>query len=564
MAEFDLAFTGGTIADGSGRPSFVADVATRNGKIVAIGKLDGGAARRIDVTGLVVAPGVIDVHCHYDAQVCWDGLLAGSAEHGATTVIQGNCGIGVAPTRAADREATIQDLSAIEGMSCDVLNAGIDWRFETFPEYLDFLRGRGLGINLAAFVPLSPLRRYTLGSEASERAAAPQERAAIALTLREAMEAGALGFSFTTSNRHIGYKGQALACRLADGAELDEYAHVLRDLGRGVIQVNPFDQVPYPKEQEVQLVASLLAQSGRPVTYSAAHHRAKDPEQIEEMLQRLEPLRAQGAMLQTMIRPLTIALSLRTPALFAVFPPFAMLLDEPLEKQRRIYADPAWRSQAAAALCGPTSNIGKQWEGATVQRIGSEKMRPLLGKSVRQIAAERGTELFDTLIDVALEDDLELRYCIEAMNTDPVQLRKQVVDPRLMIGLADGGAHVDQLFETNYPTYMLGHWVRREQALTLEHAIKRMTSEPAAFFGLHDRGRIAVGAAADMMIFDPRTVDSAARATEVRYDLPGGGERLYAEATGMEYVVVNGAMLYESGKHTGAMPGVLVADAAAR
>lgn len=560
MADFDLTFTGGTVVDGTGRPSFHADVAVKDRRIVAVGKLDGRAARSIDITGLVIAPGVIDVHSHYDAQVCWDGVLASSAEHGATTVIQGNCGIGVAPVRPKDREASLQDLTAIEGMSYDVLTAGIDWQFETFPQYLDYLRKRGLGMNLAAFVPLAPLRRYELGDDASERGATAEERAAIVATLREAMEAGALGFSATMTRRHVGYKGRPLACRPADRDELSAYAGVLRELGRGAIQINAFDRTPYPQEDELGRIALLLEESGRPVTFSGAHLRAEDPEAIERMLQQVEPFRAHGGMPQAMIRPLTTRCDLRSPFVFAEIPGFRLVLNEPLAKQRQIYEDLVWRADVSATLRSTKTNIGDRWQAATVVRVSSEKMQPLVGRSVREIAKERSADAFDTLIDLALEDDLKLTYLLEIMNTDPAALREHIIDPRVMIGLADGGAHVEQLFETSYPTYMLGHWVREEQALTLEHAVKRMTSEPAGYFGLRERGRIALGAWADLMVFDSQTVGSVRMATEVRRDLPGGGERLYAKATGMEYVVVNGTMFFESGTHTGAMPGTIVAD----
>jgi N-acyl-D-aspartate/D-glutamate deacylase len=557
--DFDLAFTGGTIVDGSGRRSFVGDVAIKDGRIASIGTLDGRAGRRIDITGLAIAPGVIDVHSHYDAQVCWDGLLSSSAEHGTTTVIQGNCGVGVAPCHPEDREALLRDLTAIEGMAYEVLNAGVDWQFETFPEYLDYLRGRGLGINLAAFVPLSPLRIYELGDAAYARAANSRERAAVAALLQAAMDAGALGFSLTTTSHHVGYKGRPVACCLADRDELVEYARVLRRLGRGAIQINPFDRTPYAEPDELAQIAVLLAESGRPVTFSGAHYRAEDPDALERMLQEVAPLRAQGGMPQTLTRPLTSQFDLRSPFFFAELPPFRLLFDQPLGRQREIYGDRAWRAEVAACLSRPTNAVGR-WRDATVQRIGNERMRSLLGKSVRQIAAERGVDPLDAMLDIALEDNLQLRYLVEIKNTDPAHLRTQIADPRVMIGLADGGAHVDQLCETGYPTYMLGHWVRREQALSLEYAVKRMTSEPADYFGLRDRGRVAVGAWADLMIFDPERVDSVRMPTEVRRDLPGGGERLYAKPTGMEYVVVNGTLLYESGKHTGQLPGAIVAD----
>lgn len=560
MTEYDLAFIGGTVVDGTGGPAFRADVGVRAGRIAAIGTLEGKAKRTIDAGGLVVAPGVIDVHSHYDAQVCWDPLLLGSAEHGATTVVQGNCGIGVAPCRPEDREAALQDLVAIEGMSYDVLVAGIEWQFSSFPEYLDFLRGRGLGINLAAFVPLAPLRRWVLGDAASERAATPEERAQIAELLRAAMKAGALGFSATMTKRHIGFKGRPLACRLADREEIKAYANVLRDLGRGVIQLNTFDRTPYPSQDELDRLDLLLAESGRPVTFSGGHFRAEDPEAIEKMFAAVADFRARGAIPQAMIRPLTTQIDFRSPFIFAELPPVKRVLNQNPEDQKAIYRDPSWRAEVKHLLETTKTNVGTAWRRARVQRVSNPELEPLIGKSVDEIAAERGTHPFDTMVDLALADDLKLRFLFEVLSTDHERMRSHIVDPRVMIGLADGGAHVDQLFETSFPTYMLGHWVRSEGALTIEHAVKRMTSEPADFFGFRDRGRVETGKAADLMVFDPVTVDAPRMATEVRRDLPAGGERLYANATGMAYVVVNGTVLVESGKHTGALPGALIAD----
>ena len=383
MNEYDLAFVGGTIVDGTGRRGFRGDVATKNGRIAAIGTLDGSARRRIDVDGLVIAPGIVDVHSHYDAQVCWDRMLLSSAEHGATTVIQGNCGIGVAPCRPGDREAALQDLVAIEGMSYDVLSAGVEWSFETFPQYLDHLRRRGLGINLAAFVPLAPLRRWVLGDEASERAATPGERAAIAGLLREAMEAGALGFSATMTKRHIGFKGRPLACRLADRDELRAYANVLRDLGRGVIQLNTFDRTPYPSPEELERLDLLLAESGRPVTFSGGHFRAEDPQAIDRMLEQVAGFRARGAMPQAMIRPLTNQVDFRSPFIFAEIPAFRKVLNESLERQRAVYGDAAWRAEVKAVLDGGRTNIAQSWKRSTVQRVFDPSLQPLLGRSVR-------------------------------------------------------------------------------------------------------------------------------------------------------------------------------------
>ena len=288
---YDLLLKDATIVDGTGAPSFHGDIGIADGIIIDIGDLAGKARRRINLDGIVAAPGVLDIHTHYDAQLCWDSVLSGSTEHGTTTVLQGNCAVGVAPCRAEDREPAMQDLVVLEGMSYDVMRQGIDWGFETFPQYLDFLRKRGLAVNVMALVPLSQLRRYKLGDEASERAATAAEREAMAGDLREALEAGAFGFSSSSVKRHVGYKGRPLAARLADVAELTAYAGVMKEAGRGLIQANVIERPAYVSDDELEMLEMLSTVSGgRPVTCSGATYRQDDPSAIERMLERLEPL----------------------------------------------------------------------------------------------------------------------------------------------------------------------------------------------------------------------------------------------------------------------------------
>lgn len=553
---FDLVLKGGTVVDGTGAPRRHADVAVKDGRIVELGKISGAAQRTIDATDLVVAPGVIDVHTHYDAQLCWDPVLGCSAEHGTTTVIQGNCGIGIAPCRPEHRDLVLQDLVVLEGMSYEVMSTGIDWPFETFPEYLQMMRRRGLGINVAPFVPLSTLRRFTLGEAAIERAATPAEREAIAHDLHAAVEAGALGFSSTMVMRQVGYQGKPLACQLADREELASYARTLRDLKRGAMQANVVDSLAKPKDEELAILDLLLTESGgRTVTYSGAYYRNDEPDAIEKMLQKVEPLRQRHAIPQTTIMPVTIEVDLRTPMVFSDVAAFKQVLNRPHDEQIRIYRDPQWRAQARAELSAGRKLFGAAWADSTVLRVKNEKMRPLLLKSVSEIAAHTGADPFEVMIDLALEDDLELKFLGDLVNTNPQHLRTHIKDPRVLIGLHDGGAHVDMLFQAGYPTYMLGHWVRREQAIELEHAIQRMTSEPADYFGLKDRGRIALGNKADFMVFDPLRVDSPQRPDRVLKDLPGGGVRLYCTPQGVSHVIVNGEVLFENGQHTGALPG---------
>lgn len=557
--QFDVLIKGGTIVDGTGARRHVADVGVRDGRIAEIGKLGTAGKRVIDADGLVVAPGVVDIHTHYDAQLCWDGVLEGSASHGTTTVLQGNCGIGVAPCRPNDRDISMHDLVVLEGITFETMKAGIGWEFETFPEYLEFIRHRGLGINVAALVPLGPLRRYVLGAEANQRAATAQETARIAADLREAIVAGGFGFSTTMTKRQSGYQGKPLPTQLADAAELKTYAGVLKELGRGVIQANVIEILARPTDAELARLDLLIdASGGKTVTYSGALYRGDDPDAIESMLQKCARLRERGAIPQSTIIPMTIELDFRNAMALADVDPFKETLNRTLEEQKRIYADAGWRARARASLMQGGKLFGSAWSKAIVLRVKYDKWRPLINKSVTEIAVARGGDPFNVMIDLALENDLELKLLGAHANDNHEQLGQHIKDPRLMIGLHDGGAHVDQMFQAGFPTYMLGHWVREQKTIELEHAVQRMTSEPADYLHLHDRGRIAAGKRADLMLFDPTTVGSR-QPPELRLnDLPAGGVRLFSKPEGMHCVLVGGEVLIEHGKHTGAMPGQIV------
>jgi len=561
---YDLLLKNANIVDGLKNPPYRGNIGIRDGRIVELGKVEGTATRQMDLDGLVAAPGVVDVHTHYDAMVCWDALLESSSEHGTTTVVQGNCGIGVAPCKPEDHELTIQDLVTLEGMSYDALSKGIGWEFETFPEYLGFLRRRGLGINIAPLVPLSPLRRYTMGDAAYERGANQAEREEMTRNLRAAMEAGAIGFGASFAKHQVGYKGRPLASSKADKDELIAYAGVLREFGRGAIQAHVQGQASHISDDEMEFLEMLSnASGGKSITYSGAIYRPDQPEALENMLQRAERIRLRSILPQSPLRPIETEQNFRSPYLLSGgAEAFKQLLNTPPEEQKRIYADPAWRAQAVADLAdGGKRRFGEVWKDAVVSYVGHEEMKRYVGRKIREIAAERGRPDFDTMIDLVLEDDLDLRILVGLRNNDLNQLRGHIKDPRLMIGLSDGGAHATQKFESGYPTYMLGHWVRDEKAITLEHAVARMTSEPADFFGLKDRGRLAPGMAADLMIFDLATVGSPKRVDDFRNDLPGGNPRKFASPTGMAYVVVNGQVVIDHNKPTGTLSGRIAEQA---
>ena len=550
---YDLLIKNGTIVDGAGAPRFRADVAVANGRIAEIGKITEGAKRVIDASDLIVAPGFIDPHTHYDAQICWDPLVTCSSWHGVTSVIMGNCGVGLAPCRPEVREIATWDLVNVEAIPFAVLSQGVTWDWVSFPEFMDAAQKRGLGINVGFMAPLTPFRHYVMGEESMERAAKPEEITQIQALLREAVAAGAFGFTTTNVPQHIGYKGRPLACRQASRGELKAYANVLKELGKGAIELALTHSPGMISESEYELLDLLLTESGRPVTWLALLGRDDQPEACLETLHKTEPLIKRGGIPQVTCRPLVGQIDLRNPFIFANLPSWQPAFNQPAETQMKLYREPAFRRAFREEL--KTSGVfSGQWERMEVKEVSNPALKSLEGKTVAEIARERGKEGADTFLDLALEDHLNIQYTMAFFNANEERIPELITDPRTMIGLSDGGAHVDMICDAGYCTYLLGTWVREKGTMSLEHAIKRITSEPAAFFGVAGRGRLAPGMAADITVFDYNTIGSMKRA-EMRNDLPGGGRRLVMQAQGVQYTVVNGKVLYEDQKHTGAMPG---------
>ncbi|MBT8446947.1 MAG: amidohydrolase family protein [Gammaproteobacteria bacterium] len=550
---YDVVIENGTVVDGTGAPRRRADIAVRDGVIVEIGKVDGRARRSIDAADLVVAPGFIDPHTHYDAQICWDDMPSPSCWHGVTTVMMGNCGVGLAPCRAAEREVSTWDLVNVEAIPFEVLEQGVTWDWESFPEYMDAAAARGPGLNLGFLAPLTPFRHYVLGAASAERAATPAETSTIADLLRAAVAAGAFGFSTTNVAQHVGYQGRALACRLAGNDELKAYANVLRDAGRGTIEIALTNDVSRVEASERALLDMLLTESGRPVTWLALLNRDDDPDAVARTLEEVQDLTERGAVPQGTCRPFIEQLDLRTPFMFANMPCWAAVLNRPVDEQMSILRDGAFRDAFRAEIERRLVFSGR-WEAMTVLEAFTPALKVHQGRSIRAIAGERNSDPVDTFLDIALEDELRMQFNYEKFNSDPDRIPALINDPRIMIGLSDGGAHVDNLCDAGYCTYLLGTWVRDKAVMSLERAVQRITSEPASLFGITGRGRLASGLAADIAIFDPATVGSD-KFGSMRHDLPGGGRRLVMEARGMEYTLVNGEVLFERGADTGARAG---------
>lgn len=546
---YDLVIRNGTVIDGTGRPGYRADIAVAGGQIAEIGKVSGPATRVLDASDLIVAPGFIDPHTHYDAQICWDPLISCSSWHGITSVMMGNCGVGLAPCKPAVREVATWDLVNVEAIPFDVLRAGITWDWETFPEYMDAAGRRGSAVNLAFLAPLTPFRHFVMGEESMERAATPDETARIKSLLKEAVGAGAFGFSTTNIMQHIGYRGRPLACRLASRDELTAYCNALRELGRGAIEIALTRTPAVMAEDEYALLDMLLTESGRPVTWLALMKRYDIPDAHEKTLRLADPLIRRGAIPQISNLRLVNELDLRNPFMLASFPSWLPAFNQTAEAQKALYSDVAFRQAFRKDLETPRVFHGI-WSLLWIKEVRNPALKRLEGRTVAEIAGERGRDGLDTFLDLALEDDLGLVYTLARFDV----AEELLADSRTMIGLSDGGAHVDMLCDAGYCTELLGG-VREKRLMGLELAIKRLTSEPADFFGIRGRGRLAPGLAADITVFDFATVGSSAEHPRARTDLPGGGRRLVVPSQGIEYTIVNGGIIYEHGNPTGALPG---------
>ncbi|HXJ09800.1 MAG TPA: amidohydrolase family protein, partial [Burkholderiales bacterium] len=538
----------------TGAPAIRADIAVQDGIIRQVENQIGEKAKRtIDAEGLVVAPGFIDPHTHYDAQICWDGATTPSSWHGVTTVVMGNCGVGIAPCKPAAREIAMRDLVNVEAIPFEVLQAGITWDWETFPQYLDAAQRRKPSLNLAFLAPLTPFRHYVMGEASLERSASAQETQQIKALLGEAMDAGAFGFSSTLLNQHLGFQGKPLACRNASREELKAYCNALRERGKGAIEFAMTRQIAVMEPPELELLDFMLDESRRPITFIALFDRDDLPEAVRETLRMARPMIAKGARPQTSPLPLTREINMRNPFSFAGFPAWKRVFeDKSKEAQARVYKDVNFRNQFREDLKKP-AGFGN-WARITVHEVRSSRLKHLEGRTVAEIAAERGVDGVDALLDLTLEDDLQNEFTMQSFNSRADRMAEILNDPSVLLGLGDGGAHLDMLCDSGYPTYVLGTWVREKKVLTLEEAVRRMTSDPADFFGIRDRGRIKAGLAADIAIFSEKEIASAGR-PERLYDLPGGAKRMVMRSKGVEMTLVNGQVTWERGALTGAKAG---------
>ncbi|MSP42575.1 MAG: amidohydrolase [Alphaproteobacteria bacterium] len=540
--DYDIKITGGLIVDGTGSKGYFGDVGIKDGKVAALGKAPGTAAKTINADGKVVCPGFVDIHTHYDAQIIWDRMLTISPWHGVTTVVMGNCGFSVAPTRPDHRDMIMRTLENVEGMSVLALREGLgdQWPFETFPEYLDAIEARGTAINVGALVGHTAVRLYVMGEESTQREATPDEVAKMRKIVFDAIEAGAVGFATSQAFTHVGYDGLPVPSRLANFDEIRELCGALGDAGKGMVQAT------IGKGLAFEQFATLYKETGRPISWTALLSglggSGLGVGSAMEQLRRSDELVAAGNKVYPQVTPraLQFELQFRAPFIFESYPAFKPVSRADLEGKKKIYADPKFRETFRELI---KTGIGSSWHKAMITYCPHDPS--LEERFIADVAEERGVHLADLTLDLSLKDNLETRFRMPIANANEDEVLPLLQNKNTVLGLSDAGAHASQLCDACASTYLLGHWVREKKAIELEEAVRMLTSRPAEVFGITDRGTLKTGVPADVVVFDPDTV-GASKLRRV-HDLPAGADRLVADAIGINAVIVNGVLLRQEG-----------------
>lgn len=535
----DLLIRDAWLVDGTGAPGRRASVAVSDGRIAAVGSGLGTARQVVAGDGLVLAPGIIDTHTHYDAQITWDQGLQPSPELGVSTVVIGNCGFTIAPCRPQHRDLTMRNLTHVEGMSLEVLRHGIRWEFESFPEYLALIERLGHVPNLAAFIGHSSLRTWVMGEAATRRAASAAEVAEMRRLVGEGMAAGAVGFATSTAPQHNGEGGTPMPSRLADEAELRALVGALGEAGRGVFMLTKGGATGVP------FLETLAAETGRPVVVAALLHNPTQPEAVFDELRHIAAAQSRGRRLygQVSCCPLTNDFTLRSPYPFESLAAWLPAMQAEGEALKRVYADKEFRRRVAEELARPAAIrlFNGEWQKLELVEAARPENRRFEGQSIAALAAADGTAPLDWLLDFSLAEDLDTVYSALLLNSDEAAVGRMLSDPNATIALSDAGAHLTFFCDAGYGLHLLGHWVRERGVLSLEEAVWQLSGRPAAIFGIEDRGRIAPGLAADLLLFDAASVGRGPK--QRVFDLPGGAPRLTTAARGVKGLWVNGVLV---------------------
>jgi len=537
---FDLIVKNGRLVDGSGLPAYAADIAVSDGRIQKIGKLDEPARRTVNAQGKVVAPGFIDPHTHFDAQLLWDGACKPAVEHGITTIVPGNCSLSLAPLKAEHRNKLVGMFNQIEEMPQKAFDEGVIWDWETFPEYVERIK-RDLTINVAPLVGHSMLRLWVMGDAAMQRSATPEELIELQALLRECLEAGAVGMS--TSYVDMDETLQPVPCRHADAGELDALAAVLGEYGRILQIVHEFYDADVSVAR-VDELANLSLKHGIPTTLSPVLVNADDTIVVDKIMARVREQIAAGARVwpQVQTRPIDVSFSFEVPSLLFIRMPtwYGIMRHGTHDDIVEAFSDAERRPE----LVQEAASLNAMWNQLVLRQVQSAANQPLVGMKLVDIAAQRNTGVVDTMIDLSLEEDLQAHFLFADMgHSDGRKVGELLADPLVHIGASDGGAHIMSFATFGDTGYLISKFVRDEAAMSLESAVKKITYDVANIWGLPERGLLQEGYVADITIFDPDTID---RGPEYYVqDVPGEGSRYVRDAVGIDTVIIGGEIAYD-------------------
>ena len=560
----DLLIKNGTMVDGSGMPRYRADVGVKSGRVVEIGRIRAPAERTIDAEGLIVAPGFIDGHTHMDAQVAWDPLGSCSCWHGVTSVVMGNCGFALAPCKPDDREWFARCLTAVEDIPTEAMMAGIDWTWETFPEYLANVERLPKAINYGMYIGHSALRMYAMGRRGLEERANEDDLRRMEQAVGEAVRAGAMGLSTSRATTHVTPDGSPVASRIADWEEIDRLVGAMAAVNAGIFQIGPDISGGEAQRVFLERLRRVALESGRPIMFGVlATRQGVEPNPWRYQTRYIDETVAAGGRMygQATTRSINAVFSLKSYLPFDALPGWQALRQLPIEEQKRRLADPEMRRQLVSveAAMKPRDSVLQGGGAATTdpRKPDYDNLFPMLDvdwddPSVAELARKQGKHPVEIIIDLVLENDNRV-FVQPLVNESPDDVLGLLKHPRTLATFSDSGAHVCQEMGSSLQTHLLSYWVRNKQQFTLEEAIRMLTFDNASAWELPDRGLVRTGYAADLLVFDEEQIKP--RLPTVEQDLPGGARRLVQKADGIAATIVNGTVALENGQATGDFAG---------
>ncbi|MGD8831061.1 MAG: amidohydrolase family protein [Pseudomonadales bacterium] len=559
---YDLLIRNGTVVDGSGGARYRADVAVTDGRIARIGRINERARQVVDAEGHVVTPGFVDGHTHMDAQIFWDPIGSCSCYHGVTTAVMGNCGFTLAPCPADQADLVFRNLERAEDLSREAMLTGIDWQWETFPEFLDVIDGLPKGINYAGYIGHSALRTYVMGERAFSEAPTEDDLNDMCRHVKDAVRAGAIGFSTSRTLNHITADDRPVASRIADWDEVRAIVNAMGETGKGIFEIagEAPGRDPARIREYHERLRDLAVESGVPQTWGMFSIRVA-PDFWRPYFDLLEETAAMGGRMfaQTHSRALNVLLSFKAHTPFDKWDVWKEVRALPLDEQKARLADPVLKAKLVEIAS--REYTGPRVVGAEARPPDWDWVYPMAEMrydqpSMAALAAERGVHPAALMIDLALEHDFDIFFRQPIANENQDDVLEMMKHPRSAVTFSDSGAHVAQIMDSSLQTHLLSYWVREKQAFTLEEAVRQITYNTATLWGFHDRGLVREGMAADLLVFDPDTVGACL--PEVVHDLPAGAKRLKQTATGMRHTIVGGEVLLTDNEHTGATPGRLL------